>query len=251
MNKKIIFLLASSLFTAFFAKAQLEGVLKPTSAETKVIEKTINIVAPIINGLENSDWEKTAGGAVEEQDLVVATRSGVMGMAPFYDWHFEVRNGSERYIKIAKPYIDKVTANPPDANNQKQMEEYINEGDKVKAMVNVYIKVMVNLSGIPVKPAKGAANDLKITGSFFSYHEPLTGDKTIGMVDHGKNSYVLAFGNWGSTKFTDNIYQFHFTHPVGTPYIENIVILIYGAPDRVQEILLNTDWKKINEGLTL
>ena len=247
MNKKIISILVLLFFTIHSAIAQNRAA---TPVETKVIQKAVNAVVPVIDGFENKDWGKTAGGADEPQYFSVQTKPDVvMGVAPFNEWHFEVREGSERYNKIEKPYIDKMAANPPDAGNEKQMKENANEGARVNKLMNVYVEVMVNEKNLPVKPLKGGVTDLKIPGTFFTYKQPE--NKIIGFQRVGLSSYVLAFGNWRTAKFADADYQFHFTHPLATPYIENIVIIISGADDRVQEILHKTDWSKINEGLTL
>ena len=249
INKKIITLLALSFLITQFTKAQSDR--SPTPAEANVIQKAVNAVVPVIDGFQNKDWQITKGGADEPEDYSVQKHPDVvMGVAPFNDWNFTISQESDKYNKIVKPILDKITATPPDGSNQKSIDKYNNELADVEELSNVNVQVHVNEKNLPLKPPHGAV-DLKIPGTFFSYKEPTTGDKTIGAVDHGKSSYVLAFGNWGTAKLRDNYYQFHFVHPLGTPYIENIVILIYGAPDRVQEILHNTDWKKINGGLTL
>src|SRR6185312_6534425 len=246
--KKIILLFLLFFCIAQFTRAQSSRSATPE--ETKVILKEINVVSPIISSFENDDWQSDYEPTDPQYFSVQTHPDVVMGTASYVGGHFTLRNGSDRYNKIAKPYLDSITNNPPDANNQKQIDEYAKEGAKVQEMMNFYVEVEVNKKNLPVKPAEGGINDLKIPGVFFAYKEP-PGDKQLHMVDHGKSSYVLAFGNWGNAKFQDENYQFHFTHPLGTPYIENIVILIYGAPDKVQEVLQNTDWKKINEGLTL
>ena len=220
----------------------------PTPAEANVILKAVNAVVPVIDGFQNKDWQKMTGGAEEPRYYSVQKYPDVvMGVAPFKDWNFTIPDGSDRYNKIVKPYMDKMETTP--ARNDKEMKEYDKEGDSITEMINVYVQVHVNQKNLPLKPPQGAV-DLKIPGTFFAYKESATGYKTIGGGNRGNSSYVLAFGNWGTSKLSYNNYQFHFVHPLGTPYIENIVILIYGASDKVQEILNNTDWKKINDGLT-
>lgn len=248
-NKKIITLLVLSFFATKFTMAQSDRA--PTPQEKKAIIKVINAVAPIINGFKNKDWEIKNGGADEPEYFSVQRYPDVvMGVAPFTDWNFTLIQGSDEYNKIVKPFLDKMQSNPPDVSTQKAADQYNAEIAKMEFLSNVNVEVHVNEKNLPIKPPHGAV-DLKIPGTFFTYKEPTSGDTTIRGVDHGKSSYVLAFGNWGTAKKQGDWYQFHFTHPLGTPYIENIVITIYGAPDRVQEILHNTDWKKINEGLTL
>jgi len=248
-NKKIITLLALSLLMAKFTMAQSDR--GPTPQEKKAIIKVINVVAPIINGFQNKDWHLWQGGPDEPEYFSVQKNPDVvMGVAPFNDWNFTLTESSDEYNKIVKPLLDKMQADAPKVSNQKAADEYDAELAKIELLSNVNVEVHVNEKSLPLKPPHGAV-DLKIPGTFFSYKEPTNGEKTLAGSHHLQNSYVLAFGNWGTAKLQNDWYQFHFTHPLATPYIENIVIIIYGAPDRVQEILHNTDWKKINEGLTL
>jgi hypothetical protein len=37
---------------------------------------------------------------------------------------------------------------------------------------------------------------------------------------------------------------------VNSPYIENVVINFYGAPDRIDELLHSIDWAKVNGAMT-
>lgn len=249
IHKKIILLFL--LFFCFVQFTSAQNSRSATTEETKVILKEINIVAPIIKGFENNDWQSDYEATDPQYFSVQIDPDVVMGTSSYVGGHFTVRNGSDRYNKLIKPYSDSITNNPPDVNNQKQMDEHTKEGAKIEEMINFYVEVEVNAKNLPVKPAKGSKSDLKIPGVYFAYKESNDDDKTLHNVDHGKSAYVLAFGNWSTAKFEDQNYQFHFNHPLGTPYIENIVILIYGAPDKVQDVLHNTDWKKINEGLTL
>jgi hypothetical protein len=70
-------------------------------------------------------------------------------------------------------------------------------------------------------------------------------------LSHG-SAYVLVFGNWQTAKWDagNKWYRFHFAHPQNTPYIENIVIQIFGADDRIKKLLKTIDWNMANEGMT-
>jgi hypothetical protein len=40
-----------------------------------------------------------------------------------------------------------------------------------------------------------------------------------------------------------------FGHPDNTPYIENIVVHLWGADDRIQELLKTVHWSEVNAAL--
>jgi hypothetical protein len=62
--------------------------------------------------------------------------------------------------------------------------------------------------------------------------------------------YVLAFGDWKSARLggSRDRYDFHFAHPAGSPFLENIVIQLKGADDRIQE-MLKADWARVAAAL--
>lgn len=238
------------LFLLLFVSAiSAQNSRTANEKEKAVINKAVNIIVPLIDGFENDTWQKEEGGADDENNYSVQIHPDVvMGVAPFNDWHFTVRQGSDFYNKNIKPYYDKVTNNPIDAGNAEAMKQLVDEGQKIKTTSNIYVEVHVNDLGIPVKPVKNNEADLRLPGCYISYKQ--TKDKFIGTDRNLPDSYVLVFGNWGSSKYQNGDYHFAFAHPPGNPFIENIVIIISGAKDRILEILKSTDWTKVNDALT-
>lgn len=60
--------------------------------------------------------------------------------------------------------------------------------------------------------------------------------------------YVLVFGDWKTARASGGRYEFHFAHPAGSPYLENVVIRLHGADDRIQE-MLKADWARVGAAL--
>lgn len=246
---KRIFILSSVLFLSIISTAQSNR--QPNDAETIVINKVVNIIVPLIDGFQNNDWKKESGGADAPEDYSVQANPEIpINTAPFNEWHFTIKPGSDYYNKNIKPYYDKLNNGSLDATDAKAMKDFQTEGNKIKSESNLYVEVHVNEVAIPVRPAKNSMTDLKIPSCYFAYKQP--SDKLIGTDNNTPDSYVLVFGDWSTarTRASFGDYGFKFIHPKETPYIENIVIIISGSNDRIKEILKTTDWQKMNEGLT-
>ena len=249
LQKSLLLLIFPSL-TFFHVSAQNDR--SANDAEKAVINKAVNIIAPIIDGFQNDTWQKDEGGTDAPEDYSVqAHPDNPIRVAPFNDWHFTIRPGSDFYNKNIKAYYDKMNGGSLDANDSKAMEQLVKEGQKVKDMSNIYVEVHVNDINIPVRPLKNNSLDLKIPGCYFSYKQ--SADKLIGTDRNAPDSYVLVFGNWStaSARAAYGDYGFKFTHPKSSPFIENIVIIISGNNDRIKELLKETNWQKVNEGLSL
>jgi hypothetical protein len=60
--------------------------------------------------------------------------------------------------------------------------------------------------------------------------------------------YVLVYGDWKTARRSGDGYEFHFVHPAGSPYLENIVVRLHGADDRLQE-MLQAEWTRLTSAL--
>jgi len=113
-------------------------------------------------------------------------------------------------------------------------------------LMHVRVEVHFNRESIgDINPPPPQNPDLHIPGTAFAYKT------AANPTSHGV-AFVLAFGNWAPLKWDaeHRWYRFKFAHPQNTPFIENIEIGIYGAPDRVEELLHKIDWKQVNDALT-
>lgn len=244
---KKLFILISALFFSIISSAQSRR--DPNAAEKVAINKAVNIIVPLIDGFQNSDWQIQNGGAYAPEDYSVQINPNIpINTAPFKDWHFTIRHGSDYYNKNIKAYTDKMNNGSIDFSDPKAVEQFQKEGSKIQ--MNLYVEVHVNDIEIPVKPIKNSTADLKIPGCYFSYKQPA--GKLIGTDNNTPDSYVLVFGNWSTAKLRPSFddYGFKFIHPKETPYIENIVIIISGNNDRIKELFKTIDWEKVNDGLT-
>jgi len=243
----------SLLLVLLFGYKEDTAQRKPTPQEAAAITKAAGAVNDIVERFADSNWQMSAGGIAPAEYYSVKIRPNEpINTTPFQgDWDFTIRTGSPLYHEKIQPYIAKISSPPTDPNDKKAWDEYMHSTDKIKGLQHVYVEAVINRLSVFVNPLKGGNDDLKIPGCYFSYKQP-GGEVPVIGTDYQLPSYVLAFGNWKNTKKeSDGEYMFPFVHKPGTPYIENIVIILSGNEERIKELLQKTDWDKINEGLTL
>jgi hypothetical protein len=243
------FLLLSFLFSLLGGLASGQTYRAANNAETAAINKAAHIIVPLIDGCANNDWEKLEGGSMAPEYYAVRRDpETVMATQPFDVWHFSIKSGSDYYNKNIKAYYDKLSDGSLDANDSKAMEQATKEGEKINGMINLYVEVMVNGINIPFNPAKREGIDLKIPGCFFAWKQK-PDNNFRGANYNTPESYVLAFGSWGNARYADRNYQFTFSHPKGAPVIENVIIVISGSKERIQQLFRSINWNKVNEVL--
>jgi hypothetical protein len=111
--------------------------------------------------------------------------------------------------------------------------------------MHLQVEVHFNMLVVPMITAPDAKRDPKISGATFVHQDR---NNPFG---HGV-AYVLFFSNGRTGKWdeTNGVYRNAFVHPPNSPFIENLEIRIYGADDRIKELLHKIDWKQVNAALT-
>lgn len=250
---KMLFFITFFLLPAITTFGQSDR--DPTPQEKIAIDKAVHAVTQVINQFADNNWQLVSGGPDAPEDYSVQKKPDVpIGVALFNDWQFSVKQGSDLWNTRIKPYLTKLQNPPSDMNDQKAMDAYNKMDSEFKNLKDIYVEVHVNDLNLPIKPVKNGKDDLNVPGCYFAYKQSGDPNKLIGTDRELENSYVLALGNWGTAKLTYYsdvpYYNFHFLHMPGTPYIENVVIIISGNNNRIKELLQKIDWNKINAGLT-
>jgi hypothetical protein len=107
------------------------------------------------------------------------------------------------------------------------------------------VRVWLNQPHIAVIPKPEENQGLQIAGTAFAY-------KIRNEEYSSGTAYVLFFGDAHALKWNPehNWFDYNFAHPGNTPVVENVEFRIYGADDRIQQLLQNIDWKEVNHALT-
>jgi len=210
----------------------------PTAAEKQVLLKYENAINKILDQFQSDDWDENVDYAISD-DVVVATDAGhPLDVDQMFQRTYRVRNNSERWNRLVAPQMTKMQEEP-------DMSKKMAIGQSLQALTAVEVEVHFNWPDSVDAPPAGSKSYFQVPGAAMAYHA------TANPYTHGA-AYVLLFGNWQGLKYSadHNAYQFHFAHPQNTPFIENIVIQIYGADDRIQELLKKIDWNTVNTGMT-
>jgi hypothetical protein len=219
--------------------ASAQSALRPpTDAEAKALSRITKVIGTVLKGFRSDDWDESIGDSLD--DANVNTNAGVpLDVDTSLEWHYGVRNGSARWNSKIAPLMAKM-------QSQTTPEAMAVVGQQMKELMHVHVVVHFNRSNSGVSPPPPANMSLRVAGPAFAY-------KVTNEQFEDGAAYVLLFGRWQADKWdSDNDrYHFVFAHPNVTPFVENIEVRLYGAEDRLTELLRTIDWNKVNEALTL
>jgi hypothetical protein len=225
------------LLMASVAGVAFADLRPPTTAEKQVLEKYEGVINKILDQFQSDDWDENVDHAVSEDASVAPNRGRPLDVDEMFQRTYRVRNGSDRWNRVVGPQMAKLQEEP-------DMARKMAIGQALQALNAVEVEVHFNSAVSIDAPPPGSKTYIQVPGTAMAYHA------TTNPFNHG-SAYVLLFGNWQGAKWdADNTaYPFHFAHPQNTPFIENVVIQIYGADDRIQELLKKIDWNVVNTGL--
>ena len=222
------------LLTSILACAVLRP---PNPAEKQVLEKYESVINKVLDQFQSDDWDENVDYSVGD-DVNVSTNTGrPLDVDELFQRTYRVRNDSARWNQVVGPQMAKLEAEP-------DMSKKMAIGQALQALTSVEVEVHFN-SAVSIDAPPPGKGYIQVPGAAMAYRA------TANPFTHG-SAYVLLFGNWQAMKWDagKNAYPFHFAHPQNTAYIENVVIQIYGADDRIQELLKKIDWNAVNAGMT-
>ena len=209
----------------------------PTPAEQQVLAKYRGAIEKVLNQFRSSDWDENVDSAVDDDATVHPDAGCPLDIDELFQRTYRTHYNSERWNRLIMPTMTKVQAEPDPFKKGKLAKS-------IQDLMAVQIEVHFNVASIGDAPPPHKAS-MQIPGAAMVY------PTSANALSHG-SAYVLAFGNWQDAKWdaANSGYHFNFVHPQNTPYIENIVIQIFGADDRIQQLLKTIDWNAVNEGMT-
>jgi hypothetical protein len=228
----LAFVVISSVLLFTFANLR-----PPTAAEKQALEKYENVINKTLDQFQSDDWDENVDYAVDE-NVAVATNTGrLLDVDEMFQRTYRVRNDSDRWNRVVGPQMEKLQTEPG-------MSKKMAIGEALQALTFVEVEVHFNSLVSIDAPAPGSKGYFQVPGAAMAYHA------TTNPFNHG-SAYVLLFGNWQGAKWDagKTAYPFHFVHPQNTAFIENVVIQIYGADDRIQDLLKKVDWNGVNAGM--
>ena len=210
----------------------------PTPAEQRAVTRYNTVMTGILDGFASPDWAENDGQRYTLDDALVHPNSGrPLDITAFLGRAYDVQNGSARFQRIL-PLIQKLQAEH-DATAQMKI------GGQIQDMMHLAVEVHFNWLVVTLDPPPSQNQDLRIPGVALAYK--VRDDSHA----HGA-AYVLLFGDWQKAKWdaAHGGLAFSFAHAENTPYIENIVVQLWGADDRIQELLKTVHWSEVHTALT-
>ena len=222
---------ASVLLFGFYQKR------KPSAAEDKVIARYTQMMNKLLDQFRSPDWDETIDSTIDHP-MVNPMEDRPLDIDELLQRTYHVKPGSRRYQALIAPRLQKVAQikDPTEKDLQRAQTE---------DLMHLQVQVHFNMLVVPLITAPDPKRDPKIPGATFVHRD------RDNPFNHGV-AYVLFFSNGklGKWDATNSVYRNVFAHPPNTPYIENLEIRIYGAEDRITELLRRIDWKQVNSALT-
>jgi hypothetical protein len=254
---KLSFIISCIMIYSTYSFGQ--SVREPNAAEKKVFDKTIPIIVSVLDRFGNNDW--TLDQDWYNGDPLVPTDyddKGPIGIDQNFERDYVVKQDSKRFNEIIKPLYDKTQVlsdklvakmkeyekNPP-KNNEMEKDPLSDSLDalnnKLQELNELHVYAYINRANISGRPA----TDVQVKGNAM-----VTKTDEGYMANDYFKSYYIAFGDWKSSKWNadDNLYDFKFKN-TKTPSIQNIVIIMTGARDRMKELMNKLDWSVLNKAI--
>jgi len=206
---------------------------EPTAAEHRVLDPAIATINQLLDRFGDDDWEKTNdlfGGEV----LVSDDPDVPLDIDQNFERTYSVRHDSHRWHALIEPLMQQLQQllGGQDYEAQRRI------GGKIRSLSDVTVDVYVNRADFAVDTTVPGTARVTVPGASLAYRAPPDSG-----FESQEPTYTIGFGNWRAQRFG-------FVHRPRTPYIENVVVALKGADDRIHELLTHIDWKVLNGELT-
>lgn len=242
-----------------------QSLKKPSPAEQAILDKAIPIIQSVLDRFGDNDWSLNQDWYNGEPYVPISDDgTGPIGIDQNFEREYQVQENSKRFNTIIMPLNNKLQElnskyqeeyQAIQSKSVKEQEDFMSKsnptmdsitaiGDKAEELNEIDVYAYVNTTLIKGKPV----NDPGIN---------VRGASLVTKLNHGYYqkdnwiSYFLAFGNWKGLKYNNefNCYYYKFRN-TKTSSIQNIVIVMTGAPDRMKELMNKIDWSVLNKALT-
>lgn len=209
----------------------------PTPEEKKVLEQCSQVIAKVLVGFKDDDWEENVDHTLANAKVNV-NAGFPLSINAFVQRTYDVRGSSDRYKELVLPLVKEMVGAP-------NLEQKKDLNQQIQDVMHVQVQVRLNQPHISITPQPVDNEDLRIPGTAFAYRIKNEGYSS-------GTAYLLFFGDAKSLAWNaeHNWFDYKFSHPANTAAIENLEFRIYGADDRIQHLLHVIDWNQVNSVFT-
>lgn len=210
---------------------------KPTPEEQKAITNYAAHMNKVLDQFRSPQWEEKVDFTLSDT-MVNPDSNRPMDLTEIFQRTYDLRTTSAHYKAVILPKVRQM-------EKVKDPSEKHLQHAKIEDLLHVQVKVNCNVLVTTLHPGPGKKNAVIVPGAYAAYKDE---DNPYG---YGA-SYVLLFGNAKSSRWDPaaGYFYYYFVHPPNSPNIENIEIRIYGADDRIQQLLKTVNWKEVTQALT-
>ncbi len=225
----------------------------PTAAEKQALTRFTDVLFPLLDQFGDANWQKTDDLFDGVDNVSINIDPGVpLDDCIGFDRTYQVTPDSQLFNERLKPLYDQVQKVTDD------MVAKMKSGTMDKADGDALDKLNTQIQRLSKVTLTVCANAPNVEASALRTKAPslvpgVVAHKVSGEVCNvdAPNCYVILAGNWATATDagTDGLYTFKFAHKAGSPYLENVVIKLSGAEDRIQEMLKKVPWARLTQGL--
>jgi hypothetical protein len=209
----------------------------PTPEEQKVLDKYSEAIDKVLVQFADDDWEENVDQSLANAEVNPNTDLP-LDVNSIVQRTYDVRGSSDRYREQILSLVKEMVQSS-DLDRKKELNAQIQD------LMHVQVQVRLNRANVPVDPVPPDNEDLRIAGTAFAY-------KIKKDAYPSGTAYVLFFGDARALEWDPehNWFHYKFAHAANSACIENVEFRIYGADDRIQQLLHTVDWKQVNAALT-
>ena len=264
IKAKTTFVFLSLMLLSNIISAQ--SLKEASPAEKKILKKPVSVIQSLLDQFGNNNWGESDTDT-RDYDLLVPINYNGIGPIPLnedFERIYIVQENSERFNTLLKPMNLKLQAlyskfgkesQDVQSKSLKEQEDFSKKPNPTLDSITAIGNKMEKLNEVDVY---AYINDDYIDGN--PINDPGINVRGADMVTKQNRgyyqkdywtTYYMAFGNWKGIKkdkeFKCYYYKFKKTK---TSSIQNIVIVLTGAPDRMKELMNKIDWSVLNNALT-
>ena len=242
------------LATGWVLPAFSQSLKEPSPTEKKFLVKPIHIIQSVLDQFGDNDWSLDSDDFNNNPVVPINDDgTGPINIDSDFERIYKVKENSKRYNTLIKPLAekekilsDKLSQMPQEeaGKDNSTYDSLIAKGKQLSELYEIDVYAYINddfIKGRPINEpdinVKGASIVTKLNKGYYA--------------DENWTSYFLAFGNWKNIKLNKefNCYYYKFKN-TKTSSIQNIVIVMTGAQDRMKELMHKIDWSVLNKALT-